>query len=103
MHGPQHTVIGHCQNRYLSNGTISSFYSASALVDSGQISVHITWISATTGYLFSCRRNFTESIAVGCQISKNDKNMFFKLIGIVFSCCECEPRCDNTFNPDDYQ
>lgn len=48
-----HTIVRHSQDGDLSDGTVPSFYTASAFVNGGQISVHVTGITTTTGHFFS--------------------------------------------------
>jgi hypothetical protein len=48
-----HTVVGHGQDGNLGDGTVPSFYTSSTLVDGGQISVHVTGVTTTTGHFFS--------------------------------------------------
>ena len=47
------TIIRHGQNRNLCDGTISSLNTSCALVDSGQVRVHVTRITTTTGHFFA--------------------------------------------------
>merc|ERR1740129_2370388 len=39
-------IVGHGQNRELRDGTIATLNAAGPLVDRGQISVHVPWVSA---------------------------------------------------------
>lgn len=46
-------IIGHGQNGQLCNGTILSYDSTGSLIDCGEISIHITWITSSTWHFFS--------------------------------------------------
>lgn len=46
-------VVGHRQDRDLSDGAVAAGDTASALIDCGQICVHVTGEATTTGNLFS--------------------------------------------------
>lgn len=96
--GNDRTVIRHSEDRDLSNGSVASFHSTSALVNGGQISVHVTWISSAAWNFFSRCRNLSESIAVCCQIGKDDQNMLFQLISVILGCRESKSRCDDTLD-----
>merc|ERR1719444_123551 len=52
-------IVRHRKNRQLSNRSITSNHTTSSFVDSTQIGVHITRISTTTWYFFTCSRNLT--------------------------------------------
>lgn len=93
-----HTIVGHGQDRNLSNGTVPALDSACTLVNGGQISVHVTGVTTTTGNFFSCSRNLTKSIAVRRQIGKNDQDVLLELVGVVFCRGEGETGSDDTFD-----
>ena len=49
------TVIRHGENRDLRDRPVAAFDSSSSLVDSRQVRVHVTWITAPARDFFSCR------------------------------------------------
>jgi hypothetical protein len=58
------TVVGHSQNRNLSDGTVTALYSTSSLVDGRQIRVHVTGVSTATGHFFTGSGDLTKSVTV---------------------------------------
>lgn len=55
--GVSNIVIWHSKNRNLRNGAIATLHTTGSLVDSGQISVHVTGETSTAGNFLSSRRN----------------------------------------------
>jgi hypothetical protein len=93
-----HTVVGHSQNRDLSDGAVTTLYTTSSLVDGGQIRVHVTGVSTATGHFFTGRGDLTKSIAVGGQVGKNDKNVLLELVGVVLGGGEGETGSNDTLD-----
>ena len=60
----QLTIVGHGENRYLGDGTVSALDSTGSLVKSSQISVEVTGVTSSTGNFLSCSGNFSQSIGV---------------------------------------
>lgn len=92
------TVVRHGQNRNLCNGTVTALDTTSALVDGGQIRVHVTRVTTTTGDFFTGCRHLTKGIAVGGQIGKNDQDVFLELVCVVLGGGQGKTRCDDTFD-----
>merc|ERR1712110_927311 len=63
-------VIEHCKNRNLCDGTNFTSDSTSSLINSGKICIHVTWITSSTWYFFSCCRDFSQSVCIRCHISQ---------------------------------
>lgn len=92
------TIVRHGQDRNLGDGTVSSFYATSSLVDGGQIRVHVTGVTTATGHFFSGCRDLTEGIAVRGQIGKNDQHVLLELVGVVFGGGKGETRGNDTLD-----
>ena len=92
------TIVGHGKDRNLRDGSVAALHTTGALVDSGKICVHVTWISAATWNFFSGGRDFSQSIAVGCQICEDDQDVLLQLVRIVFCGSKGETRGDDTFD-----
>jgi hypothetical protein len=92
------TVVGHSQNGNLGDGTVAALYTTSSLVDGGQIRVHVTGVTTTTGHFLSGSRNLTKGIAVRGQVGKNNKDVLLELVGVVLGGGERETGSDDTFD-----
>jgi len=92
------TIVGHGQNGNLSNGTITTLDTSGTFVNGGQISVHVTRVTTTTGDFFSGGRDFTKGVAVRGKIGENDEDVLLELVGIVLGGGEGETRSDDTFD-----
>src|ERR1017187_144517 len=91
-------IIGHSQNRQLSNGPILSDHSTGSLIECRQISIHITWIPSSTWHLFSGSRDLSQSIGVRTHIGQDNKHVHFLFVSEILSSCKSKSRGDNTFN-----
>lgn len=49
------TVIGHGEDRNLSDGSSSALHTACPLIDGGQVCVHVSWETSAPGHLLSGR------------------------------------------------
>jgi hypothetical protein len=92
------TVVGHGQNGNLCNGTVTALDTTSSLVDGGQIRVHVTGVTTTTGDFLTGSGHLTKGIAVGRQVGKNDQDVLLELVGVVLGGGKGETRCDDTFD-----
>jgi hypothetical protein len=92
------TVVGHSQNRNLSDGSVTTLYTTSSLVDGGQIRVHVTGVSTATGHFFTGSGDLTKSIAVGGQVGKNDEDVLLELVGVVLGGGEGETGSNDTLD-----
>jgi hypothetical protein len=92
------TVVRHCQDRNLCDGTVTALNTTSSLVDGRQIRVHVTRVTTTTRDFFTGSRHLTEGIAVRGQIGKNNEDVLLELVGVVFGSGQCETGCDDTFD-----
>jgi hypothetical protein len=94
----RNVIVGHGKNGDLSDGSVPAHDTTGALVDGGQIRVHVTGETATTGDFFAGGGHLTEGIAVGRKISENDQDVLLKLVSVVFGGCECKAGRDDTFD-----
>jgi hypothetical protein len=93
-----HTVVGHGQNGNLSNGSVAALDTSGALVDGGQIRVHVTRVSTTSGHFFSGCGDLAQGIAVGGEIGENDQDVLLELVGVVLGGGEGETGGDDALN-----
>src|ERR1700710_1874784 len=94
----KHTIVRHGQDRNLRDGSISAFYTTGSLVDGGQVSVHVSGITTTTWDFFSSSGNFSQGVAVGRKIGKNDENMLLELVCVVFGGRQSKTRSNNALD-----
>lgn len=94
----EHTIVGHGQNGDLGDGSVSASNTTSALVDGGQVSVHVTGVTTTTGNFFSGCRNLTKGVTVRRKVSKNDQDVLLELVGVVFGGGQSKTRSDDTLD-----
>ena len=65
-------IVRHGQDGNLRNGAVTSVDTTGPLVDGGQVRVHVTGVTTSTGNFFSGRGDFSKGIAVGGQIGENN-------------------------------
>ena len=94
----QRTIVRHSQDRDLCDGAVSSFDTSCALVDGGQIRVHVTGVTTTTWHFFSGGGNLTQGIAVRRQVRQDDQDMLLQLVSVVFSRGQRKTRSDDTLD-----
>lgn len=112
---PQHTIIRHRQDRYLSDRTVPPLDSSSALINGRQICVHVTWVTSSTRNFFTSSRNLSngcqifrcfskeikylsQSICVRRHVGQDNQHMLLELICIVLRCSKGKSRGNDTFN-----
>jgi hypothetical protein len=93
-----HTVVGHSQDGNLGDGSVAALYTTSSLIDGGQIRVHVTGVTTSTGHFFSGGGDLTKSIAVGRQVGKNDQDVLLELVGVILGGGEGKTGCNDTFD-----
>ena len=64
------TVVRHSKDRDLSDGAVSALHTTSSLVDGGQICVHVTGETTTTGHLFPSSGHLQAKIRTISKICK---------------------------------
>src|SRR3989338_8692776 len=91
-------IPNHGQNRNLCDRSFFAFDHSCTFVNHCKVSVHVSWISASSWNFFTCRANFPQTFAVVGHISKNDKNVhiFFKCK--IFCSGQCHSRRNKAFN-----
>ena len=94
----QQTIVRHSQNRNLSNGTVTALDSPGTFVHGGQVSIHVTGVTTTTGNFFSCSGNLSKSITVSGKISHDNQDVLLQLVGVVLGSGQGETRGDDTFD-----
>lgn len=92
------TIIRHSQNGNLSNGTVTALDSSGTFVHGGQVSIHVTGVTTTTGNFFSCSGHFSKSITVGGKIGHDNQDVLLQLVGVVLGSGQGETRGDDTFD-----
>lgn len=96
--GMSDIIVGHGEDRNLSDGTTSAIDSTGSLIDSRKISVHVTGITSSTGHLLSGRRDLSEGVSIRRHIGKNGENVHVFLVGKMLSGREGKSRSNNTLN-----
>ena len=92
------TIVRHGQDRNLGDGAIAAFHTPCSLVDSGQIRVHVTGITTSTGNFFTGRGDLTKGITIGRKISEDDEDVFLELISVVFCGGQRKTRSNDTLD-----
>lgn len=64
--GVSYIVIWHSENGNLRNGAVATLHTTGTLVDSGQISVHVTGETSTAGNFLTSSRNLVMGKGVHC-------------------------------------
>lgn len=123
-----HTIVRHSKDGDLCYRTTPSLYTSCPLIDSSQISVHVTWETTTTRHLLtSCwylqddkqyfkflfrvkkilsfKKYFkgevvylSKSLSIGAHISEDDEDVFLTLIGQELSCGQGNTGRNDTLN-----
>ena len=91
-------VVGHGQDGDLRDRAIATLHAARALVDGGQVGVHVTGVASSAGHLFSRGGDFAEGVAVGGQVGQDDEDVLLELVGVVFRGREGEARRDDALD-----
>lgn len=94
----QQTIVRHSQNRNLSNRTVTALDSPGTFVHGGQVSIHVTGVTTTTGNFFSCSGNLSKSITVSGKISHDNQNVLLQLVGVVLGGGQGKTRGNDTFD-----
>ena len=77
--GMSDIIIRHGENGELGDGSILADDSPCSLVEGGQISVHIPWISSSPWHFFSGSRHLTKSFSVRAHVGQNDEHVLLAL------------------------
>lgn len=91
-------VIWHGKNWDLGDRSTSSLDTSGSLVDGGEISVHVSGVSTTSGHLFSGGRHLTKGIGIRRHIGEDDQNVLVALVGEILGGSEGETWGDDTLN-----
>ena len=91
-------VIRHCQNRDLGDGATLALHSTSSLVDGGQICVHVTRVTSSSGDLFSGSRDFSQGVCVGSHIGQDGEHMHFFGVRQMLGSGQSKTRSDDTLD-----
>ena len=94
----EQTIVRHSQDGNLSDGTVTALNSSGTFVHGGQVSIHVTGVTTTTGNFFSCSGNLSKSITVGGKISHDNQDVLLQLVGVVLGGGQGETRGDDTFD-----
>ena len=73
-------IVRHGQDGDLGDGAERTVDTTSTLINGGQISVHVTWISSTTRHFLSGGRDLTESVSIGCHIGEDGEDVHVFLV-----------------------
>ena len=90
--------VGHSKNGQLGDGTIGTADTTGSLVNSGEIGVHVTWVTTTAWHFFSGGRDLTKSVGVGGHISENGEHMHLLGVSQVLGSGQSETRRDDSLN-----
>uniref|UniRef100_A0A2M4D215 Putative secreted protein n=1 Tax=Anopheles darlingi TaxID=43151 RepID=A0A2M4D215_ANODA len=74
-------VVRHSQNGDLGDRTVAALDTSGTLVDGGQIGVHVTGETTTSGYLLTGSRHLTQSLSVRGHVGQDDQHVLLALIG----------------------
>ena len=91
-------IVRHGQDGDLSDGAQWTVDTTSTLINGGQISVHVTWVSSTTRHFLSCCRDLTESVSIGGHIGENGEDVHVFLVRQVLSGREGQSWRDDTLD-----
>mmetsp|Transcript_8763 Transcript_8763/g.12022 ORF Transcript_8763/g.12022 Transcript_8763/m.12022 type:complete len:403 (-) Transcript_8763:296-1504(-) len=90
--------VGHRQDGQLSDGTVGAADTAGALIDSGEIGVHVTRVTTTAWDFFTGGRDLTEGVRVRRHISKDGQHVHLLSVGQVLGGSEGETGRDDTLD-----
>ena len=91
-------IVGHGKNGQLGDGSIGALDTSSTLVEGGQIGVHITGETTTSGHFFSGGRDLSEGVGVGRHIGEDGHDVHVLFVGQVLSSGEGETGSNNSLN-----
>mmetsp|Transcript_21553 Transcript_21553/g.38515 ORF Transcript_21553/g.38515 Transcript_21553/m.38515 type:complete len:353 (+) Transcript_21553:505-1563(+) len=91
-------VVRHGKNGELGDRTLTTLNTTGTLVDGGQIGIHITRVTTTTGHLFTSGGNLTKSVSIRTHIRQNDEDVVATFVGEVLSSGEGNTRSNDTLN-----
>uniref|UniRef100_A0A182QVN8 Uncharacterized protein n=1 Tax=Anopheles farauti TaxID=69004 RepID=A0A182QVN8_9DIPT len=73
-------VVRHSQNRDLRDRTVAAFDTSGTFVDGGQIGVHVTGETTTSGHLLTGSRHLTQRLGVRRHVGKDDQHVLLALV-----------------------
>mmetsp|Transcript_7110 Transcript_7110/g.17954 ORF Transcript_7110/g.17954 Transcript_7110/m.17954 type:complete len:561 (+) Transcript_7110:182-1864(+) len=73
--GVSDVVVGHGQDRELRDGAVAALDAAGALVDRGQVRVHVAGVAAAAGHLLACGRNLAQGVRVGGHVREDHEDV----------------------------
>jgi hypothetical protein len=91
-------VVGHGQNGNLSDGTVAALDSASALVDGGQIGVHVTGETTSAGHLLAGGGHLTQGLGVRAHVGQDDQHVLLALVGEELGCGQRQAGRDDALD-----
>ena len=91
-------IFRHCQNRNHGDGTVKAFLSACSFIHSCKVGIQVARISTTARNLLTCRRYFTKSFRIVCDVGHDNQNVHAQIECQIFSCCKSHTRsCDTLY------
>ena len=91
-------IFRHSQDRNHRNASLFAVLTACTLIHGRKVCVHITRISTTARYFFSCCRHFTQRIRIVGNICQNNQHMHITLKCQIFCGSQRHFRCRNSLN-----
>mmetsp|Transcript_34359 Transcript_34359/g.77378 ORF Transcript_34359/g.77378 Transcript_34359/m.77378 type:complete len:274 (+) Transcript_34359:236-1057(+) len=91
-------IVGHRQDRKLSDGPVSSDHSPGPFVDGGQVRIHVSWITAASWNLLSCSRDLTQGICVRGHVGQNNQHVQISFVRQVLRGGQCQTRSNDTLD-----
>mmetsp|Transcript_38125 Transcript_38125/g.96425 ORF Transcript_38125/g.96425 Transcript_38125/m.96425 type:complete len:371 (-) Transcript_38125:560-1672(-) len=73
--GVRDVVVGHGENGQLRDGALAALDTAGALVDGGQIRVHVAGVAAAAGHLLTGGRHLTQRVGVRGHVGQDDQHV----------------------------
>ena len=92
------TIVGHSQNGDLRDGAIPALHTAGSLVDGGQIGVHVTGETTTSGHLLTGSGHLTQSLGVRGHVGEDDQHVLLALVGEELGGGERQARRDDALD-----
>mmetsp|Transcript_30746 Transcript_30746/g.82329 ORF Transcript_30746/g.82329 Transcript_30746/m.82329 type:complete len:468 (-) Transcript_30746:264-1667(-) len=89
--GVRDVVVGHGQDGELRDGTGLALHTASALVDGGQVGVHVPGVATTSGHLLARGGHLAEGVGVGGHVGEDDEHVLLARVREVLGRGEGKP------------
>eukprot|EP00050_Salpingoeca_kvevrii_P005899 m.286285 g.286285 ORF g.286285 m.286285 type:complete len:410 (+) comp11542_c0_seq1:188-1417(+) len=96
--GVSDVIVGHSKNGKLRNRAVAALNATGALVDGGQIGVHVTGETTATGHLLTGSRDLAKGLGVRAHVGQNDEHVLLALVREVLGRRERQTRRNDTLD-----